>query len=46
MDDDKDDGDDKIPRTQDDRLSLHILDSARVKVEEPDHETTSSDDEV
>ena len=48
MDDDEDDGDggDEIPRTQDDPLSLPILDSGQVKVEEPDHETTSSDDEV
>ena len=46
MDDDEDDGDDKIPGTQDDRLSLPILDSARVEVEEPDHETTRPDDEV
>ena len=48
MDDNKDDGDgnDKIPGTQDDLLSFPILDSARVKVEEPDHETTGSDNEV
>ena len=48
MDDDKDDGDgdDKIPETQDDPLSLPILDSGRVEVEEPDHETAGSDDEV
>ena len=46
MDDDKDDGDDKILGTQNDRLSLPILDSARVEVEELDHETTGSDDEV
>ena len=46
MDDDEDDGDDEIPGTQDDGLSLPILDSARVEVEEPDHETTRSDDKV
>ena len=46
IDDDEDDGNDKIPGTQDDCLSLSILNSARVEVEEPDHETTSSDDEV
>ena len=46
MDDDEDEGDEEIPGTQDDRLSLPILDSARVKVEEPDHGTTRSDDEV
>ena len=46
MDDDKDDGDDKVPGTQDDLLNLPILDSARIEVEEPDHETTGSDDEV
>ena len=44
MDDDEDDGDDEIPGTQDDLLSLPILDSARVEVEEPDHETTGSDE--
>ena len=48
MDDDEDDGDggDEIPGTQDDPLSLPILDSSRVEVEEPDHEKTGSDDEV
>ena len=48
MDDDKDDGDggDKIPGTQDDLLSLPILDSSQVKVEEHDHETIGFDDEV
>ena len=48
MDDDEDDGDgnDEILGTQDDLLSLPILDSTQVKVEEPDHETTSSDDKV
>ena len=41
-----DDGGDEIPGTQDDRLSLPILDSSRVEVEEPDHGTTGCDDEV
>ena len=40
------DGDDKIPETQADPLSFPILDSGRVKVEEPNHETTGFDDEV
>ena len=39
-------GNDKIAETQDDPLSLPILDSSRVEVEEPHHETTGSDDEV
>ena len=43
---DDDDGGDDIPGTQEDRLSLPILDSARVEVEEPEHGATSSDDEV
>ena len=40
------DGDDEIAETHDDPLSLLILDSGRVEVEESDHETTSSDDKV
>ena len=43
---DDDDGGDKIPRTQEDRLSLPILDSARVEVEEPEHGETGADGEV
>ena len=48
MDDNEDDGDgdDEILETQDDPLSFPILDSSRVEVEEPDHETTGSDDKV
>ena len=48
MDDNEDDGNggDKILGTQDDPLSLLILDFGRVEVEEPDHETTGSNDEV
>ena len=44
MDDDEDNGGDEILETQDDRLSLPILDSTRVEVEEPDHETGSNDE--
>ena len=46
MDDHEDEGDEEILGTQEDRLSLPTLDSARVEVEEPDHGTTRSDDEV
>ena len=46
MDDDEDEGDEEIRGTQEDQLSLPILDSTRVEVEEPDHGTTGFDDEV
>ena len=48
MDEDEDNGDgnNEIPESQDDPLSLPILDSSRVEVEEPDHETTGSIDKV
>ena len=48
MDENEDNGDgnEEIPETQEDPLSLSILDYSRVKVEEPNHETTGSDDEV
>ena len=45
-DEDDGDGDDKIAKTQDDPLSLLILDFGRIEVEKLDHETIGSDDKV
>ena len=42
----EDNGEDKIPQTQDDLLDLPDLDSAQVKVEEPNHHSNHLGDEV
>ena len=43
---DDNDGSDEIPGTQEDHLSLPILDLAQVEVEEPEHGEIGADDEV